>query len=339
MSVIGQSDRFPSPPRIDSASFQCPYYRLELDYREAEGDRQKCVSLYSRIYAYANEYNNRQYIIRDFEPYFCIFKLCDTPLDVPQIFNGLLAHLQEHQPFLYHIDTSDGQHKEFNEKDFDKQVKIESRLPYDILHTIKAASLQRGALTFTSYAFCGGYLDIIEKLHPDLSAFEAQIRMQKYIKRHMQEISLWLPPYREDVSYKSSTESPVASRRYILSQSGLDISAEHDLFCDRKECDCHTLGDHKAELKLGSEGQEKKIESLEDEDFWPSLINNPDVYNRSAISIGEVKKDEALSIFKLYQAPESAQHTIDHTRLPPQPPYKYTIGQICSATVGQAAAE
>ncbi len=48
------------------------------------------------------------HVIQDFEPYFCIFDKCDAPFDVPNTFEGLLAHMHGHVPEQWHIGTPEG---------------------------------------------------------------------------------------------------------------------------------------------------------------------------------------------------------------------------------------
>ena len=82
--------------------------------------------------------------MQDFEPYFCTFEDCKAPFDVPNTFDGLLGHLQDHLPVRYHVDTLDGEHKVFYETEFEEHVKRDGEISKEMLATMKEASRRKG---------------------------------------------------------------------------------------------------------------------------------------------------------------------------------------------------
>ncbi|KAF6788995.1 Kinesin light chain 5 [Colletotrichum sojae] len=73
-------------------------------------------------------------------------------------------------------------------------------------------SRRKGVFMFLSCPFCGGFPDDIQKRFPEPVAPEAQIELRQHIKRHMQDIALFLPPYREDEKF---TPQSSASNKHL----------------------------------------------------------------------------------------------------------------------------
>lgn len=180
--------------------------------------------------------------MHDFEPYFCTFEDCPAPFDVPNSFDGLLAHMQSHLPVRYHISDSALGHKELNEQDFEDHVRRHGEITEKDMIDMKEASRRKGAFIFEICPFCGGYPDVLEKIFPDRDSVDAQRALRGHIKQHMQEIALFLPPYRSDIQEDDSSHGSVATNR----RSNID-KAENDPndfveLCNRAECDCRTPG-------------------------------------------------------------------------------------------------
>ncbi|KAF1966497.1 ankyrin [Bimuria novae-zelandiae CBS 107.79] len=180
-SVALRHPGFPPPPKVTGGRFQCLYCLLEFGAREAE----------KRPWI--------QHVMHDFEPYFCTYEACTAPFDVPNSFSGLLDHLQGHSATLYHVDEPNGEHHAFGETDFENHLAQQGGVPEDLLVTIKSIIRRKGVYLFDTCPFCGGYPDILEKDFPDPHTLEAQVALRDHIKKHMQDVSLFLPPYRSDI--------------------------------------------------------------------------------------------------------------------------------------------
>jgi hypothetical protein len=186
--------------------------------------------------------------MQDFEPYFCTFDGCESPFDIPNSFEGLVDHMQSHLPMQHHIDEPNREHKDVTELEFEHDVKTHGGLSPGPLDVMKESSRRKLAYMFDSCPFCGGYPDIIEKRFPDPDTIDAQVELRNHIKQHMQEIALFLPPYRSDIFEQDddSKKSDATHRR----SSPDDVGTEKDdfvLVCDREDCDC------KASSNVGSE--------------------------------------------------------------------------------------
>lgn len=180
----------------------------------------------------------------DFEPYFCTFEGCAAPFDVPNSFDGLLDHMQSHLPLRHHIDAPDGEHKEYAETEFEDHFTSQGAISDEIMATLKHTSRRRGAFLFQECSFCGGYPDVLEARFPDPHTVDAQNELRKHIKQHMQEIALFLPPYRSDI-FEHDDDVKGSDATHRQSAYG-DVSGNPDEFlivCDREDCDCKTNGD------------------------------------------------------------------------------------------------
>ncbi|KAI9147010.1 Ankyrin repeat domain-containing protein [Paramyrothecium foliicola] len=187
-SVVRRSPGFPPPPRFTGVSFQCPYCRLEFRAREAERNRWS------------------QHVIQDFEPYFCTWEQCDAPFDMFNTFDGLLAHMQSHLGECYHVDTPDGEHKEFSERQFEQHITQDGNIPVELMAFIKDASRRKGAFLFDNCPFCGGYPDVLEKRFPNPDSPDAQQELRRHIKQHMVDVAFFLPPNREDLAEEDESQ-------------------------------------------------------------------------------------------------------------------------------------
>ncbi|KAH8698203.1 hypothetical protein GQ44DRAFT_85149 [Phaeosphaeriaceae sp. PMI808] len=270
-SVALRNAGFPPPPRTQDGSFLCPYCRLEFSAREVEKTR------WSR------------HVMRDFEPYFCTFEDCDSPFDVPNSFDGLLDHMQTHVPIRHHVEEPNGEHKEYHEMEFEDHVKSHGEISEDIMTTLKESSRRRGAFLFEECPFCGGYPDILEKRFPNPGTMEAQKELRNHVKQHMQEITLFLPPYRSDIVDKDDDPkgSDFAQRQSIQD----DVSGNPDDFptvCNRNDCDCKVP----ETIAAGAE-----TDTGTTEQSWSELFGNTAMYNRSSVSNREKWDDYRLRPF------------------------------------------
>lgn len=275
----------------------------------------------------ANQDCNSQHVMQDFEPYFCTVETCEAPFDVPQTFDGLLGHLQDHLPLLYHIDMPDGEHQELNEAEFDEKIKEYDKISGEMFESMKKASLRKGTYMFTSCPFCGGYPNIIEKRCPDPNTLEAQIEMRNHIKQHMQGIALFLPPYRDDIFDEKDLKSSAASRPQSVEKRISTEPDEYKTVCDREECDCHRKGEDafEDESRVVTLDLEEQPHPLEDRDFWPELIGDSEIYDRSSVSSDYFYDDKVLRTFikrqTIFEAPDSPTVEVE-PELEPEPEHE-----------------
>lgn len=255
----------------------------------------------------------------DFEPYFCLFEGCETPFEVPNSFGGLLGHLQEHLPLRWHADLPGGEHKEFDDEVlFEEHVRTHGGVSGDALAIMKETSLRRVAFLFESCPFCGGYPDVIEKRYPDPIDPDAQLALRRHIKQHMHDIALFLPPYREDTfeNFEDFNSSAVTRRRSIDMNNAEDTE-EWRTICDNDDCDCKDTDKNTAEEGMlpdypfsGTVGEGlmddvrkwridftmgRAIEEVSD--FWSSLLDGSNLYDRSKWSNKDFGSDSCLKPF------------------------------------------
>ncbi|KAH7127824.1 hypothetical protein B0J13DRAFT_645877 [Dactylonectria estremocensis] len=259
-SVALRHTGFPPPPKFIGGVFQCPCCRLEFRALEAEKARWS------------------QHFMQDFEPYFCIFEDCKTPFDVPNSFNGLLGHLQEHLPPTWHADLPDGETKEFDDEAlFTNYVMKHGGASGDALAIMKETSLRRTAFLFASCPFCGGYPDVLENKYPNPSQPDAQLALRRHIKEHMHEIALFLPPYRDDILEDCSDFcSSAVTRRRSINVNNASESSDQSITCDNENCDCKDWQENFPGPYFTP--QEPPV----DEDFWQSMFRDSALYDRSA---------------------------------------------------------
>ncbi|KAF3074221.1 SNF1 protein kinase subunit beta-3 [Trichoderma lentiforme] len=310
-SVALRRPDFPPPPQLcDKAnSFQCPYCRLEFRACEARSDRWS------------------QHVMQDFEPYFCILEECKEPFDVPNSFDGLLDHLQGHLEEQYHIDMPDGEHKEFDETEFEEHLAQHGRgkISTEVVSIMKKASRRKGPFLFRSCPFCGGYPDVIEKRFPNLDTPAAQKELRNHVKQHMQDIALFLPPYRDDISKEDDNlKSSVVTGQ----NANLDDLKGQSLFleiCDKEDCDCRGPG-RPVEAVLADELAAITVEQdlnntdilreltipadlvYEDTASWVELFPNSAPYDHSPVPDEYFLADEHLQSFIARLSPPSANY-------------------------------
>ncbi|KAJ5613660.1 C2H2 type zinc finger domain protein [Penicillium herquei] len=235
--------------------------------------------------------------MHDFEPYFCILDECDAPFNLPTTFDGLMGHLQDHHPKRYHVAISDVEERDFEDVEFEHFIKMNSEVSEKGLASLKKASQRRGVFLFSSCPFCGGYPDFLEKNFPDPTAEKAQIELRKHIKQHMQDIALFLPPYRDDISDNDDLESGVmGGRRHGSELTLLEDSDEWKSICDRSSCDCKEGEEEDYVYETFSVGDTDQIvtDENEDVDFWPQILADFSLYDRSAVADNYYHEDEKL---------------------------------------------
>ncbi|KAK2759747.1 ankyrin repeat protein, partial [Colletotrichum kahawae] len=304
VSIALRHPGFPPPPKITGHSFQCPYCRL--DFRAVEGGKTRWS----------------QHVMQDFEPYFCPISLCEKPFDLPNNFDGLLHHLQDHVEERYHIDLPEGEHQELGEEDFEKYITQRGHISDENLVVMKKAARRKGAFLFDDCPFCGGYPDVLEKRFPVPSAPEAQVELRRHIRQHMQDMALFLPPYREDVfDDDGDLQSSVFSRERG-ENSSLESLGDFQMFCDRDACDCKNQGKFATDVigELEIPELESTIESYA-ADFWVELFPGLPRFDRSDLAKEDCAYDEILHNFlisKLRSATELVPGGLGATTAPTQ---------------------
>ncbi|KAF0320090.1 ankyrin repeat protein [Colletotrichum asianum] len=284
VSIALRHPGFPRPPRITSHSFQCPFCRL--DFRAVEGEKARWS----------------QHVMQDFEPYFCPVEQCTKPFDLSNNFDGLLHHLQDHVEERFHVDLPEGEHKELDEEEFERFVVQQSHISYENLAVMKKAYRRKGAFVFDSCPFCGGYPDVVEKRFPVPSAPDAQAELRRHIRQHMQDIALFLPPYREDfLDDDEDVQSSVFSRERGAT-SCLENSDDFQTLCDRHSCDCKDQSKSTTELTWSPEIQDSgSIGELDAADIWVELFPGLPRFDRSGLTKDYCIHDDILYQFLTYQ--------------------------------------
>lgn len=231
--------------------------------------------------------------MQDFEPYFCIVEDCNTPFDIPNSFNGLLAHLQEHLPLTWHAELPGGETKEFDDEVlFTNYVTENGGVSGDALAIMKETSLRRTAFLFTTCPFCGGYPDVLEKNYPDPAQPDAQLALRRHIKQHMHDIALFLPPYRDDILEDCGEfNSSAVTRRRSINVNDSSGSSEQPTIGHKENCDCKDRGKDSTDHDLISQDPPVEI------DFWPSLLRDSGLYDRSVGLDEDWKLDTCLKPF------------------------------------------
>ncbi|KAL6695705.1 hypothetical protein J3F84DRAFT_408721 [Trichoderma pleuroticola] len=308
-SVALRHPGFPPPPQVcdETNSFQCPYCRLEFRACEAGRDRWS------------------QHVIQDFEPYFCVLEECKQPFDVTNSFDGLLEHLQGHLEERYHVDMPDGEHKEFDEAEFEKHIAQHGhgKISAEEISIMKKASRRKGPFLFESCPFCGGYPDVVEKRFPNLDTPEAQTALRKHIKQHMQDIAFFLPPYRDDISNEDDDLKSSVVTGQSAKLDNFEDPGEFLEICGREDCDCRGRGRHVSvvlEDELAVIPAEQDLEDAdiqaelivpedldhEDTDLWAELFPNSAPYDQSPVPDEYYLGDVHLRSFIARLSPPSA---------------------------------
>jgi len=265
--------------------------------------------------------------MRDFEPYFCISEDCGTPFDVPNTFEGLLSHLQNHVPECWHFEAPDGRHKEFDKEDeFVAQVLAQDSVPSSMMSTLKEVSRRKGTLLIRSCPFCGGYPDTVEKIFPDPTTPAAQRSLWAHIKEDMHNIAMFLPPNREDLvgEEEDLSSSPDTRPR---SDGGLGDVVEHILACDREDCDCKD-SEKDSKERTNSEEESPIHGSIRElDDVWFNVFQSSSAFRRPSMEPYDYQNDAKLAPFiarftfskdredldKAFQKEEATHSSLRHT--------------------------
>lgn len=232
--------------------------------------------------------------MQDFEPYFCTWEGCPAPFNVPNTFGGLLSHMQSHVQLRYHIDMPDGEHMELDEAGLKEHIKQCANDSDNILATMKKASQRRAAFVFESCDFCGGFPDELEKRFKDRDTLECQVELRRHVKKHMQDVALFLPPYREDIidddeDLKSSAIDTERSSR----QSQSTVKDLSDQICTNEKCDCKLPGKYE-ELPTSDASMDGNPTA---ENMWAYMFPKIDRYDTSPVPDSYYLREKNLAQF------------------------------------------
>ncbi|CEJ94647.1 hypothetical protein VHEMI10166 [[Torrubiella] hemipterigena] len=240
----------PPIPIIDriTSSFKCPYCSLTCPSTEA-----------------SSEEAWRRHLIGDFEPFFCTFDDCSDVFECSASYSSWLSHIQKaHMQSEWHCwycrDTTSGSHAQFSSEQLfkDHLTNLHSdRVTETVMSTVIKHSEGRNSLACQTCAFCGGYPEEIEALHPTRESPEALLVLENHIKSHFMSLSLILLPVviqgeaQQDGGGESDADRGNESQQDSENLEGLtdltDLSdwnnkprfiSEVSLHCANKECDC-----------------------------------------------------------------------------------------------------
>ncbi|MCJ1425603.1 hypothetical protein MMC29_003503 [Sticta canariensis] len=218
---------FPNPPKVCSTetSFLCPYCCLERPMKEARGELWK------------------QHVIRDFEPFFCVFDDCKHPFESSDSFSAWITHVQEHMPLQWHCTAPIHETMVFSEKErFEEHMRTHyDHLTDPLLSTLTKHS-ERHRI-FQSCPFCGGLPEELEREFPNQQDPEAQQAFQRHLKEHLVAVALILPPIRVDLHEEEGRSSGSSAQGDAENAFDSDKEAIIPLtYCERgdqeKPCDC-----------------------------------------------------------------------------------------------------
>ncbi|KAI8711014.1 Protein kinase domain-containing protein [Fusarium sp. LHS14.1] len=292
----------PPPPNFSGTTFQCPYCRLE--FRAAEAEKNPWA----------------EHVIHDFEPYFCIFEDCEAPFDVLNHFDGLLNHLHTHLEEYYYLDIPDGKHEELDEAEFEEYVMRQGKILSETLALLKETNRRKGPFLFRSCPFCGGYPDNIEKLFPERDTVDAQKALRHHIRSHMRDISLFLPPYRDDI-FDQRDGDEISHRASQSAGHSIPRNPESFLLtCEREDCDCKTSGKRGDDVAGNSSVDKAPVLETPlsvpqtDEGFWSKTLADFPRYNRTSATNDDYLEDDRLGPF-IEQLQSSSQPYLDLTSI------------------------
>lgn len=245
---------------------------------------------------------------------------CKAPFDVSNSFDGLLDHLQSHLEERYHVDMPDGKHEEFDETGFEHHLARHGELSAGLESIMKKASRRKGPFLFESCPFCGGYPDVIEKLFSDSDTLEAQKALRKHIKQHMQDIALFLPPYREDIVDEDDDLKSFAVTGQSANVEDFEGLGEFLDICGQEDCDCKsrgrsitdTLPDGSIAVTAEAEDMDTQMDLITpilpndtDPDLWKELFPTSAAYDSSPVPDEYFLGDEHLRSFLVSLSPQS----------------------------------
>ncbi|QSZ30694.1 hypothetical protein DSL72_000252 [Monilinia vaccinii-corymbosi] len=225
----------PAPPSKSEEGLKeavCPYCFRIVDKEDMVPDRWK------------------RHILRDIEPYICLFDGCDKPAESFATVDGWINHMQwqhaivwccqvaGHEATVYHSEEDfkkhlRGEHKNaFNESQLSTIVKKGAQPTPDLFNSL--------AITLTgdenkpgkaaACPLCPFFLDI-SKHNPETNKLEVSItstpgskKMFDHIAAHMEAIALLSLPEREDLDDANTSERESENTHHSLDQDSKDLA-------------------------------------------------------------------------------------------------------------------
>ncbi|CZR67541.1 uncharacterized protein PAC_17440 [Phialocephala subalpina] len=229
ISVSISQGGYPKPPKMPAGaiSFECLYCRLEYPAEEAR------ESLW------------QQHLVKDFEPYFCLFKDCKDPFEPSDSFNTWIAHMHEyHMLPRWHCMSPHQDPKSFSRvQEFEDHIRThDENIADNLLATLTKHSVSRDTQIFQSCPFCGGLPHELVSKFPDQTTGDAQLALQKHVRDDLLKIALILPPIpdMDEEDGQVGGSSALGPRESVLGSKEATIFPE--THCDLKgretPCDC-----------------------------------------------------------------------------------------------------
>lgn len=211
--------------------------------------------------------------------------------------------MQTHVEERFHVDMPDGKHKEFTEQEFEDYSTQRNDISSGDLQTLKESARHKGIFLFKECPFCGGYPDDVEKSCKDPNTAEAQIRLRQHIKRHLQDIALFLPPYREDVFQEDEDSDTSNFSRGTAGFRNVEHLDENLTVCGKENCDCKDLAKNSQDLPeiMSSmhalKDAEVSNQNEEHADLWEALFPESSRYSKSDLTEKDCLDDQHLKHF------------------------------------------
>ncbi|CEJ87213.1 hypothetical protein VHEMI04340 [[Torrubiella] hemipterigena] len=233
-SVVGQ---LPTLPTIDntSMSFTCPYCLLVCPSTEASS---------------ANAW--QQHLIRDLEPFFCVFDECDMPFACGQSQTAWAHHMKQNHalpmwncPYCPPLGANSrlSSSMELNNHLENSHADRISQGLRDV--AVEHSKVQTNEI-LGKCPFCNGYPDDIDKEFPNHSSRDAIKSLENHIRHHLDDIALLLLPIDMGDDVQQDGDSDVEAERGNRSEQNvedLELLIERftasALRCSRVDCDCH----------------------------------------------------------------------------------------------------
>lgn len=233
-SVVGQ---LPTLPNIDhtNMSFTCPYCLLVCPSTEASS---------------ANAW--QQHLIRDLEPFFCVFDECDKPFACGQSQTAWAHHMKQNHalpmwncPYCPPLGAS-SRFSSSMELNNHLENSHADRISQGLRDVAVEHSKVRTNEILGKCPFCDGYPDEIDKEFPNHSSRGAIKSLENHIRHHLDDIALLLLPIGMGDNMQQEEDSDAEAERGNRSEQNvknLELLMERftaaDLQCSRAACDCH----------------------------------------------------------------------------------------------------
>lgn len=237
ISTTMVAGRLPAIPKFtgDGTSFECPFCCMICPVEEV-----------------GTESHWMSHLIRDLEPYFCIFPSCSSPFNNGESYTSWAAHIREDHMApkwcCWYCQTADAPAKQFfSEGALDDHLKTNHDETNDgIRSSIVKHSKLAGKSALDDCPFCGCYPEEIEQKFLGRDNDKAADALAQHIRDHFYSIALLMLPMNYDTKSQKESNSlkSEADRGDELYRdtNGFDVligrQTAESLQCGRSECDC-----------------------------------------------------------------------------------------------------